>query len=125
MPDEVITPAGLAALTAKHCHGDHWDQIPPFRADPEFGVCECGPHPLTQEMADKANALLTAIKAAGGRAPAAVYLHCESNLIFEWDADTPSGFPRVMADWSPGSGWWVWDSVPPADCVFYKPEMFP
>lgn len=125
MPKEVITPAGLATLALRHCHDWGWGNVPVYAANPEADDDEGGPISCSAVAADRLNALLAAVKAAGGPAPACVYFYCDDHPFIEWMADSDRGFPRVVADHSPGYGWMVMESVPPAGAVFYEPEGFP
>jgi len=72
-------------LLKQHCHGDWWDKVVPFKANPEWGDCECcGFHPLTEVDADKLNKLVETVKNAGGPSPESIYPHCSGDIFIEW-----------------------------------------
>lgn len=72
-------------LLKQHCQGDWWDKVVPFKADPEWGYCECCTyHPLTEVDAEKLNKLVETIKSAGGPSPTSIYPHCCGDILIEW-----------------------------------------
>lgn len=119
-----VTVEGLVALLLDLCPGGSWADHSPVEPDPHYEACEaCDWHPMTPELADRANRLVNAVRAAGGPPPDLVWLHCRDDLYVDFRSRDDSGYPLVTVNFFERFGWDVMVHQPPDKPYFLDLEF--